>query len=114
MLLIELLLWMLGLCLAVAPWVAALAVLWGTVRLAAYVVEHLRRRRELSLERDRAAQRIEVLKNQAITRLLDVEHIRQLPTASDIGDGYVAALKAATRIEECAASILDASSRETP
>jgi hypothetical protein len=91
-----------------------LAVLWGTVRLGAYVVEHLRRRRELSLERFRAARRIEVLKNQAITRLLDVEHIRQLPTARDIGDGYVAALTAATRIEECSAPILDGSSREKP
>ena len=109
---IQLLLWMLRLVADLAPLLAVAIVIFVLVRLTDDVSRRLRRRRELALERHHAERRIQELKNEAITKLLDVEHEHPATTASEVSDRHVAAMSAAVSIEESATLIVDGLLRE--
>jgi hypothetical protein len=110
MLLVHLLLWMLGVCAVVAPFLLLLAVLWGTVRVKAHVVQRVRRSRELAVERQRAEGLIRELKRDAIRQLLNHQLSPRTVEHANLAEVQVAKMAAAARIE---AGVADDASRET-
>ncbi len=110
MLLIHLLLWMLGVCAVVAPCLLLLAVLWGAARVKDHVVQHVRRSREVAVERQRAEGLIRELKRDAIRRLLDCQLSPRTVEHADLVEVQVAKMAAVARIE---AGVADDASQET-